>query len=102
MKFGDSVRNFAERLAFIVNGHVGFGDGTNHDNIDGAWVTAMTPLVVNTDFVVVHNLGRIPVGCLVMAKDAACDVYTGSVAATASNLTLRATVAGVTVRLFIV
>lgn len=90
-----------EQAARVINGGLSFGAGTTKDNIDGAWVTAVTPGAPNTDFVVTHNLGRIPVGYIVMSKSAACDVYTGSVGATATQLTLRGTVAGVTVTLFI-
>ncbi len=90
-----------ERMARAVNGRMSFGDGTSSDNIDGVWATPVTPGVANTDFTVTHNLGRIPSGFLVFNKSAACDVYQGSVAWTTSQITLRATVVGVTVKLFI-
>jgi len=90
------------RLAVIINGRISFGDGTDPDNIDGAWVSVTTPGVANTDFTVTHNLNRIPVGYIIMSKNAACDIYTGSVAATATQLTLRGTVINIDVVLFIV
>jgi len=86
----------------ILNGLFSFGDGTNRDNIAGNWVNVTTPVAPNTDFAVNHNLGQLPVGYLVMQKSAACDVYTGSVAATKTQITLRATVGGVALRLFVV
>src|SRR5215469_16124357 len=79
-------------LAVAFNGNISFGDGTKIDNINGTWISVTTPGSANTDFAVSHNLNRLPVGYLPMSKSAACDVYTGSVAATNTALTLRATV----------
>jgi hypothetical protein len=91
-----------EQTARIINGGLSFGAGTNKDNIDGAWIAVTTPAGANTDFAVTHNLGRIPVGYIVMTKSAACDIYTGSVGGTTTQLTLRGTVNGVTVTLFVI
>jgi len=88
-------------LTTLINNKIGFGDGTNKDNIDGVWANVVAPVAPNTNFVVTHNLGRVPVGYWVMQKDRACDVYTGSVAATSSQITLRASVASAVLRLFV-
>ncbi len=101
-RFAQMVRSKYERLASLVSGRLRFGDGVSPDNLDGVWASPVTPGVANTDFTVTHNLQRIPVGYIVMSKSAACDVYTGSVVATVTQLTLRATVVGVTLKLFIV
>lgn len=85
----------------VINGHISFGDGTHTDNIDGVWSPVTAPVAPNTDFTVTHNLGRVPVGYLVMQKDRAVDIYTGSVAATKTQITLRATVASAVINLFI-
>ena len=90
------------QMVKVVNYNIGYGDGVNADNINGVWNTFVTPGAVNTDFTITHNLGRIPVGYHVMQKSASCDIYTGSVPATATQLTLRASAAGVTVKVFIV
>lgn len=92
-----------EKLAGAFNGRVSFGDG-NHlqsDNIDGVWISFVTG-VANTDQTLNHNLNRIPSGYIAMQKSAACDLYTGSVVATKTQITLRPTVAGVTILLFVV
>lgn len=91
-----------EEIARALNGRIGFGDGTESENIEGTWISVTTPGTPNTDFTVTHGLGRLPVGHLVMSKAAAVDVYDGSVAATVSQITLKATVAGVDIKLFIV
>ncbi len=101
-RFALALRTKYEQLARVVNGQINFGDGTNRDNVDGAWVSITTPVAPNTDFTVTHNLQRVPVGYWIMKKAAACDVYTGSVAATSTQLTLRATVGSVNLVLFVV
>ena len=101
-KFTQMLERMWESLARVVNNHIGFGDGTEADNIDGVWKTVITPGAPNTDFVVVHNLGRIPVGYIPMMKSASVDIFTGSVPADKNNITLRATASGVTVSLFII
>lgn len=88
-------------LAIILNYHVGFGDGTNPDNIDGVWANVTAPATPNTNFTVTHNLGRVPIGYLVVSKDRACDVFTGTIVATKSQITLQAGVASAVLRLFI-
>lgn len=100
--FGVMLRKLYEQLARLVNGLLSFGNGIDRDNIAGAWVTVTTPVAPNTDFVVVHNLGTIPVGYWVMTKDRAVDIYTGSAAPTTTEITLRASVASAHVVLFIV
>jgi len=91
-----------EETARALNGRIGFGDGTDSENIEGTWVSVTTPGTPNTDFTVTHGLDRLPAGFLVMSKAAAVDVYDGSVAATVSQITLKATVGSVAVVLFIV
>lgn len=100
--FVTMLRSVYQNLADLINGHIGFGDGTKADNIDGSWINVVAPVGANTDFAVNHNLNRLPVGYLVMEKDRACDVYTGSVVATKTALTLRASVASAVLRLFVV
>jgi hypothetical protein len=100
--FAQMLQKSWRNLTTLINNKIGFGDGTLHDNIDGVWANVVAPAGANTDFTITHNLGRVPVGYWAMQKDRACDVYTGSVAATTSQITLRATVASAVLRLFIV
>lgn len=100
--FVQMIKNVYQNFTQAFNGQIGFGDGTNLDNINGSWINVVAPGAPNTDFTVSHNLQRIPSGYWIMAKDRACDVYTGSVAATSTQITLRATVASAVLRLFIV
>jgi len=100
--FVQMLKTVYQNFIQVLNGNVGFGDGTIPDNISGSWINVVAPVAPNTDFTVNHNLGRLPVGYWIMQKDRACDVYTGSVAASATQLTLRATVASAVLRLFII
>lgn len=99
-RFARMLQTLWQHLAFVVNGQIGFGDGTNSDNINGVWVPATFGLA-NTDLTLTHNLGRIPVGYITMTADRATDIYTGSVAATKSQITLRSSVANAVVNFFI-
>lgn len=100
--FVQMLKNVYQNLVGVVNGQIGFGDGTNLDNINGSWINVVTPVAPNTDFTVNHNLQRIPSGYWIMQKDRAVDVYTGGVPSTSTQLTLRATVASAVIRLFII
>lgn len=100
--FVQMIKNIYQNFTQAFNGNIGFGDGTNADNINGTWINVVAPVAPNTDFTVDHNLGRLPVGYWIMQKDRACDVYTGGVASTTTALTLRATVASAVLRLFII
>lgn len=62
-------------------------------------MSTTTPSAANTDFTLTHNLGRIPTSWLVTSKGSACDIYTGSMSATETTLTLRGTVANVAIKI---
>ncbi len=107
-----NIKDAWNNLSYIVNGHLGFGQPTLAsggvpvpDNIDGVWVVFPT-VGVNTDFVVTHNLGRLPSGYIVMYKSVPCDISNGgaslTVVGTSSTITLRSSVNGATVALFVV
>ena len=81
-------------------------DTTSHVNDlratqDGSEGVAVTcPTSANTEFIVRHELGRVPIGVLVMHKDRAVDVYDSrSDAWTATSIFLKATVASAVIKL---
>lgn len=100
-RFAFMLRKLYEQLARVFNGSIGFGDGTHSDNISGAWAAVADTGGANTNFTVTHNLGRLPVGYILMKADRAVSIYTGSVAATTTQLTLKANVANAAVSLFV-
>lgn len=95
-----SIQSAWTRLMRLITSKIGFGDGTNSDNIDGVWVTVTTPIMNYTDFTVAHNLGRVPIGYLVVKKSTACDVFEGTLAATKTAYTLKASGVSVTLSIF--
>lgn len=49
------------------------------------------PATPNTNLTIAHNLNKVPYGCHVISKSAACDVFLGTIAPTAMNITLQCT-----------
>lgn len=92
-----------------TRGNLTFGTGPNNlinkndqsQNIAGAWALVTAPVAPNTEFAVTHNLGKIPTGFDVKNKTAACDVYAGTTAWTTTQIFIKATVASVSLTLFI-
>jgi hypothetical protein len=101
VNFAKAVLRAWQLLTTVINGQVSFGNGVASDNISGVWATVADTGAANTDFTITHNLGRIPVGYLVMTSSIATDIYTGSVAATKTQITLRSSAAHAAITLFI-
>jgi hypothetical protein len=101
VSFAKAVLRAWQLLTSIVNGQLTFGDGTNLDNIGGFWANVADTGLANTDFVITHNLGRVPAGFITFAASIATDLYTGSAVATKTTITLRSSVAHAAVRLFV-
>ena len=98
--FISMLQKMWRNLAGVINGKISFGTGSQSDNIDGVWLTANFSLA-NTDATFTHNLGRIPVGYLVMTKNQAGNIFTGTIAATTTQITLQSSTAGETATLFV-
>ena len=95
---GDAFRSHS----FALNGNLGFGDGTFYDNIKGKWVEYTTNATPDTEDTVVHDLGVIPAGFLVMLPPKSGYLYNGSTTWTTTNLYLKCSAASQTVRIFVV
>lgn len=95
-KFVELLRQRWTQLAFLFNGNISFGDGTNSDNISGVWVTVNS---VIGNFTVNHNLGRIPAGYII-ASQTAFEV-TKFVSSTTTQITLAGQNGGSALTLFI-
>lgn len=101
-RFQQAVKRYVEKIVSVLNGQVGFGNGTDLDNLQGRWINVTSSGVADTDFTVTHNLGRIPVGFLLVAADKAAVVYRGTVAWTSTQMTLKASQASTVLRLFVI
>jgi hypothetical protein len=105
----DNTKKVLEDLYQLIRGNITFGTGPINNvnsndeskNIAGAWAAATTPGVVNTEFVVTHNIGRVPTGFFVVHKSGACDVYDSGTAWTATQIFLKATVININLTIFI-
>jgi len=100
------VRQQWQEHAQVINGRIEFGNPTSGPvNISGVWQKVTTPATANTDFTVVHNLGRVAAGVTRMQSvGAACDVYVSSSdpGTSTTQVVLRASASSVPVVLFII
>jgi hypothetical protein len=87
--------NAVMEMQSILNGKIEFDS-----NIPSQTKTVFFPMA-NMDLTVDHSLAKTNLSYLVASKTAACDVYNGSVETTVSTVTLRSSVAGVTVTLIL-
>jgi hypothetical protein len=97
------LRQQWQEHAQVINGNLEFGNPTSGPvNINGVWQTAVTPSTPNTDFVITHNLGRVPANYNPTMKSAACDVYESPTANPnpETQIILRATAASVNLTFF--
>jgi hypothetical protein len=99
-RFSTMLQKIHQQVARVINGKIGYGDGTNADNIDGVWASE-TFASANTDTTITHNLGRVPVGFHVVSKSVSCDIFNGVAAWTTTTITLQSSVAPATVKLFV-
>lgn len=91
-----------DSLVKAVNS-IELGDAKNKilGNMNGAWITGITPGVINTDFPLVHNLGRVPTGWLLVWKDGYVDFKIGAGTWTSKQIFLQASVINVNYRVFV-
>lgn len=98
-----AVKRFQEDLYKLTNRNISFGHGVNtlDQNIDGAMVNVPDTGPATTDFAVVHNLGRVPLFYDIKSKNAAGDIYKGTIAWTTTTAYFQSTVAHLNVTFFI-
>jgi len=74
-------------LTFSTDNMVGvcirIGSTANPNALPASWPAA------NANLTIAHNLNSVPTGFIVIAKYAAADVWYGTIAATATNITLQ-------------
>ncbi len=98
-----NLKRWHEDLFKIFNRNISFGqsiDGQDQ-NIDGRMVDIPTTGVINTQFVVTHNLGRIPLFYDVKYTNLACSVYDSGTQWTKTQIFLKCSIANAHIRLFI-
>jgi hypothetical protein len=96
-----SLRHVYEQVAKVINGKLSLGQTSGQafettvpsDNMDAVSILTHLTTAANTDFILNHNLNRIPSGWLVVGKNIPCDIYNGVTSWTTTQISLRSSVA---------
>jgi hypothetical protein len=88
-----------------LRGRISYGgltqNGLQTDNIDGAYGTTSNSGAANTEFVVTHNLNRVPVGFHVIRQNGAGSFYDSGTTWTATQIFLKCSAANLSATFFI-
>lgn len=98
----NAVKEIVEQHGKVL-ANISLGDGTGNSedqNVDGFFVSGTFP-VANTDLAIQHQLGRVPVGYIVVKLSVAAVIFDGSVAATTTAITLKSNTAGAVAKIFL-
>lgn len=78
-KLPQTHRSYLEQTLKVLDGNVSFGSSLDNvgldRNIESFLLTGTTPGIANTQFLVSHNLRRLPTGFLVIRLDQAGIIY---------------------------
>ena len=86
----------------LQNIQFGLNNTDESKNIVGHWaIDYEVPTPADTEFVITHGLGYVPVGFHVVNKATPLDVYSSGTAWTTQNIYLKCNVASALVNLFI-
>jgi hypothetical protein len=100
--FNRDVHQAVSHLVRVLNGNVGFGDGTDYDNIKGEWITFTSDVVAGAENMIPHSLGMVPVGFILMVPPVTGTVNKGATPWTTSHIFLTCSAASQTVTLFLI
>ena len=96
--------NDVKKLFDMAQGRVRFGtgtDGARGENISGEFQVVSDTGNANTEFSVIHTLGAVPVGYLVLKNSKAGAIYDGTTAWTSTTIYLRHEAANAAVTVFL-
>lgn len=91
-------------LFLALNGRIRFGtatDGKSGENIAGQYQVIADTGSANTEFVVAHTLGSVPVGYLVIKTSNAGVIYDSGTTWTSSNIYIKSSAANSAVTIFL-
>ena len=105
----DAIRRIVEstekalcQLATAINGSIGFGDGTDYDNLKGAWSSFTSNGGAGVETTIAHNLGVVPILVLFAYPPASGTVNKGATAWDTTNLYLTFSAASQAMQIFVV
>lgn len=101
-QFVAAVAQHLNELSRAVNEGLGFGNGTDLENMRGTWKSFTSHAVANTEDTIAHGLTVVPIGYLVFKRDKAGVLYSGSTAWDTTNIYLKSSVAATAYLIFIV
>ena len=90
-----------QKIEEILNGRLTFGDFTGPDNVMGVW-KLVSGAGAGAEFPVLHNLGVVPMGFILMVPPVAGVVNRGATVWNKTQLFLTCTVASQTFTIFVV
>jgi hypothetical protein len=96
-------RRWYEDLFRLTNRNISYGhtvDGQDQ-NIDGKMVNVQDTGLIDTEFIVVHNLSRVPLFYDIKYISKACNVYDSGTSWTTTKIFLKCSVANVHIRIFV-
>lgn len=95
-----SLEQAFSEIARGVNGGLGFGDGTDLDNLVGKWLSYSTNGVANTEDEITHDLGVVPIGFIVLVPPRSGVINRGPTSWTSSKMYLQCSAASQTATIF--
>lgn len=99
-----NIRRYDEDLYKLINGRkISFGQQVNSgdQNIDGQMVEIADTGLANTQFSVVHNLGRVPLFYDIKYMSLATSVFDSGTTWTTTQIFLKSSTAHVKLRIFV-
>lgn len=94
------VRN----LVILSQGRIRFGDGTDGyrgENIAGEFQSFTTSATPDNENTILHTIGSIPVGYIVLTQNKAASLYLGTTAWTSARVYLKCNVASTAFKIFL-
>lgn len=94
-----------QNIFTLSKGRIRFGDGADAqqgENIAGEFQVVADTGAADTEFIVAHLLGVVPIGFLVINIDAGGVIYDSGTAWTATNIYLKCSAANAAVTLFLI
>jgi hypothetical protein len=98
-----NLKRWHEDLFKLFNRNISYGQGidTPDQNIDGKMVDIPDTGLANTQFIVIHNLNRIPNFYDVKYQNLATSIFDSGTAWTKTQIFLKSSIAHVHIRLFV-
>jgi hypothetical protein len=102
--YEDQLDTDIKNLYLWSNGRVRFGsgvDGERGENISGEFQTYTSNAVADTADSIIHTLGSVPIGFIVVRRDKGGVVYDSGTAWTSTTISLKCSTASTVVTIFL-